>query len=455
MKPVRPRLAALITTAALALGGCAVTTDDVDRTGGVSTSARAVADGTGVWDATAVHEISVEAAEADLDEMFATYSSTGEKDWVTATVTIDGDTFEDAGLRLKGNSSLRGASVDSDPATLPWLIRLDKFVDDASLDGSSEFVVRSNSTETSLNEALALDLLAKAGLASEHAVATSFSVNGTDAQLRLVVQNLDEDWEEENFSGAGLLYKSESGGDWSWRGEDPAAYEDVFDQETGDEDDMTPLIDFLDFVNNSTDEELEAGLASRLDVDAFARYLAFEDLVDNFDDIDGPGNNSFLRWDADSDAFTVVAWDHNLAFGVSNVGGDGGPGGRAGGSDGWPGGAVGAPGGERPAMPEGMEGMEGKEGERPAGPPDGGGPGGGGPGGGRSNVLVERFTSVEQWADLVDQARADLTSDLFTSGYAEEVLDQWVGVLIEQASDLVDTDTVQSEADAVRARLST
>src|SRR3712207_7829573 len=38
------------------------------------------------------------------------------------------------------------------------------------------------------------------------------------------VQNLDEDWEAENFSTDGLLYKAEAGGDWSYRGDDPDAY---------------------------------------------------------------------------------------------------------------------------------------------------------------------------------------------------------------------------------------
>ena len=54
--------------------------------------------------------------------------------------------------------------------------------------------------------------------------------------------------------------------------------------------------------------------------------------------------------------------------------------------------------------------------------------------GGRENVLVERFTAVDEWADLVEEAKADLTEELFASGYAEEVLDRWVDVLTEQAA---------------------
>ena len=413
----RRRTAIAATVTVLALGGgtvFALSSDGAEgaSTSGVSTAAAEVADGTGIWDADALHDISVEVEEEAMAAMIDSYQETGDKDWIEATVTIDGTTLERVGLRLKGNSSLHGVTDDADPADLPWLLRLDEYVDGQALDGWTDFVVRSNSSETALNEAVALDLLAEAGLASEHAIATSFAVNGGDAQLRLVVQALDEAWEDENFTTDGLLYKSEAGGDWTYRGTDPDSYTDIFDQETGD-DDLTPLIEFLDFLNNSTDEELEAELASKLDVEAFARYLAFEDLVGNDDDIDGPGNNSYLRYDAETGGFTVVAWDHNLAFG--GMGRMGGPGGSRGF-------------GERP------EGMSG--GMR------------GGPGG--SNVLVERFTAVEEWADLVEQARADLTESLYASGFADESIDRWADLLTTQASDLVDADTVAEEADAVR-----
>lgn len=433
------RLAVLATVASLTLTGCAVGEDAPASTSSATTAARDVADGTGVWDASTVHEIGIEVDPDAVAAMIDTYQETDEKEWLEATVTIDGETYERAGIRLKGNSSLRGVSDDSDPSELPWLIRLDKVVDGQSLDGWTSFVVRSNSSQTALNEAVALDLLAEAGLASEHAVASSFSVNDSDARLRLVVQDLDEGWEAENFSTPGLLYKSEAGGDWSYRGDDPDAYTDVFDQETGD-DDLTPLIDFLDFLNNSSDEDFAAELPERLDVQAFARYLAFEELVDNVDDIDGPGNNSYLRYDATSGAFTVVAWDHNLAFGGAPGGGAGGAGGGAG----FPGGDRTDGAGERPSgMPSGMPE-----------PPDGAGrPGGGGGPGGGSNVLVERFTAVEDWADLVEEAKADLTDELVDSGYAEEVLERWSQVLTEQAGDLVDADTVQAEADAIRTSL--
>jgi spore coat protein CotH len=49
-----------------------------------------------------------------------------------------------------------------------------------------------------------------------------------------------------------------------------------------------------------------------------------EYLLDNFDDIDGPGNNSYLYYNPATGVFAVVPWDHNLALG--GFSGGGGPG---------------------------------------------------------------------------------------------------------------------------------
>jgi spore coat protein CotH len=399
-----------------------------------------------LFDAGVVHEISVEFDTEAYDAMIDAFTETGDKEWIEGTVTIDGTTIEDVGLRLKGNSSLMGlrsggdgrgggmgGASASEPESLPWLVRLDKFVDGQSYEGYSSFVVRSNSSETSLNEAVALELVGLAGDATQLAVATRFQVNGQDAVLRLVIENPDDAWEERNFDGDGVLYKAESSGDYSYRGDDPAAYDEVFDQETDtDDEDLSPLIDFLEFINDSDDATFAAELDQWLDVDAFARYLAEQELVANFDDIDGPGNNSYLHYDETSGRFTVVTWDLNLAFGGFGGGGRG---------------PAGAP--EGMELPEGMEVPEGME------PPEGMElpEGGQAPGGfsGRSNILVERFLADETFAARYATALDELRADLYGSGAAQEVLDRWVALLTEQATDLVDAATIESEADAIEA----
>ena len=315
-------------------------TDASDAADSSDSTAAPVADGD-FYDGS-VHSIDVTFDQADFDAAIATYQDTGEKAWIEVTVTIDGTEYAEAGMRLKGNSSLMslsggpggaggpggggvpggaggaggfpgglpfdcaadaettpgsvtgsvtpvdpttatapaaptattdgtdgtgdvdGVSTTSEAQDLPWLIRLDKFVDDQHHQGRTDFVVRSNNTETALNEAVALAALAEAGLATQQSAPVRFTANGSEAVLRLVIEHPDDEWADATFgdgaSSEGVLFQADAQGDYSYRGDDPTAYADAWDHEAGEED-YTPLIEFLDFVNNSTDEEFAAGLA--------------------------------------------------------------------------------------------------------------------------------------------------------------------------------------------------
>jgi spore coat protein CotH len=429
--------ASAVAASALLLGSCSSTGDDA-----VVPAAPAV------WDPSSIHDISVDMDEGDYASLISTYVASGEKVWITATVTIDGATYENVGIKLKGNSSLRrlsdnvGADVSSArPESLPWIIRLDKYVDGQDHEGAEEFVVRSNTSETALNEALALDLLDQTGLATTEAIATEFAVNGSAATLRLVVENPNTDWMEREL-GDGYLYKAESGGDYSYRGDDAEAYAQAWDQEGG-EDNLEPLIDFLQFVNESSDEEFAAGLSERLDVDAFATYLAFQTVVDNFDDIDGPGNNSYLYWDPQSQRMTVVNWDLNLAFGANpGQGADGEGFGPPPGDFENGGGVPGSPpagmDGERPGMPP--------AGEMPQGPRGEGGPS-------RGNILSERFRADAAFTLKYDAEVERLRTGLVASGFAEDALSEWTQLLLDNAGNLVPAATVTEESEALAAKL--
>lgn len=450
--------------AAVASTAAAVASSSGDSSSGTASagSSSAGIGGTGLFDSSTVHTVSIDYAETDYQAMIATFRSTGDKEWMTATVTIDGTVFSDVGIKLKGNSTLRGLqsgggdtvggtggdlSVD-EPEGLPWRIRLDKYVDGQNYQGQTDVVVRGNNTETSLNEAVALELLGAAGLATEEAASTRFSVNGGTQTLRLVIQNPTEQWDDENFDGDGILYKAEAEGDYSYRGTDPTAYADAFSIEasTTGEDDYTPLISLLEFVNDSDDATFAAELSQHLDVDAFATYLAMQTLVANSDDIDGPGNNSYLRYDTATGVFTVVAWDQNLSFGGMGGGGAAGPGGggmrqrpdRT--TDG-----TGTDGTAAAPAPDGAAGAA--DGPAPAGGMGGTGMGGVGMRGG--NVLSERFLANADFSALYDAALSRLTADLYTSGTAQRLLDRWTDVLTSQAGDLVSTATIDSDAAAI------
>lgn len=429
--------------------GCGLVTSSAAPRGDGADGAATEAADRAFFDASQVHSIAVEFDEVDYDAMIETFSSTGEKEWIAATVTIDGTVIENVGIKLKGNSSLMGLRADGgapgagpggsvsadEPEGLPWRIRLDKYVDGQNHLGETDIVVRGNTSETSLNEAVALDLLGEAGMATEAAIAVCFSVNGSDEELRLVIEMPDLAWYEATFEGEGVLFKSEAEGDWSYRGDDPDEYTEAFDIEatTSGEEDWTPLVDFLRFLDESDDATIATELDEWLDVEAFAEYLAMMDLIANADDIDGPGNNSYLQWDSEAGIFTVVAWDQNLAFG--GLGGGGAAGFR--GQDGMP---------ERGAPPEGMTPPEGITPPGLVAPSNGARPDAARGGAMSGNVLAERFRANEEFAALIEAAAAELEAELIDSGAAQDILDRWTAVLTAQATDLVDEATITAES---------
>jgi spore coat protein CotH len=280
--------------------------------------------------------------------------------------------------------------------------------------------VRGNTSETSLNEAVALAMLAQTGLASEEYAYAEVSVNGSQDQLRLIVENPSDEFMERAL-GDGYLYKAEAGGDYSYRGDAAEDYADVFDQEAGD-DDIAPLADFLKFINDSDDATFAAELGDHLDVDAFATYLAFQDLVGNNDDIDGPGNNSYLYFDPATQKMTVVNWDLNLALGGMN----------------------GMGGGQRPGGAGNDGGGGNGGGQRPGGAGNGGGRGG--------NVLSERFLANADFKALYETKVTELRERLIASGDATDTLDALTQLLLDHSS--VDDSTVSKESAAIAQRLS-
>lgn len=114
--PVRLRRHWVPLTAGLAgiAVACAVFGDVAIRP--YSTSAAAVTDeeritqdieGTvDLFDDTVDHEISLSYSQDDYDRMLDTYFKEGEKEWMTADLTIDGTTVDSVAVRLKGNSTL-------------------------------------------------------------------------------------------------------------------------------------------------------------------------------------------------------------------------------------------------------------------------------------------------------------------------------------------------------------
>ena len=245
---------------ALALTGCSVGTDvpgtgTADATSGATSGSSGSTGSTGTAATStatttaetlfadgASHVVSMSWDEGDYADMIAAYEKDGSKDWIEADITIDGTTVSSIGVRLKGNSTLRSLSGDgggqgggggdaggggatasnisSDvPESLPLLIDFDKYVDGQTYQGLTQLSLRPGSPV--LNEALALALTEASGQPTQRYAYTTYSVNGSATQTRLLVENPDEAYADSLFDTAGVLYKSDAESSFTYQGDDP------------------------------------------------------------------------------------------------------------------------------------------------------------------------------------------------------------------------------------------
>lgn len=292
---------------------------------------------------------------------------------------------------------------EDEPESLPWLISFEEFYSGRAYQGHTEITLRPATTtsDTALNEALALDLTAADGQTTQDYTFTSFTVNDGASVPRLLLDAPDAAWAAE--FGEGVLFKGRASGSFDYLGGDPTDYEEAFNQINGEgSHDLQPVMNLLEFVEKADDEEFARELDDYVDAESFARYLALQNLMSNSDGMDGPGNNYYLWYDTEEERFTVLSWDLNLSFGAM---------------EGMLEGLGLAEDGE---MPEGMEppgGMQLPEGgELPEGLEDMGAMMRG------SGALKDRFLENEDFTAMYEHAYAELYESLVESGTASELL---------------------------------
>ncbi|WP_405724543.1 CotH kinase family protein [Streptomyces sp. NBC_00028] len=437
----------------------------------------------GLYDTSATHSIQLSYSQTDFDKMMKEFKEDGTKDYIEADLTIDGVYLNDVGIRLKGNStlmSLRGGgsgmpgggqgmpdapqgarqgngggggaaaggmgggmggimqydlSADK-PEELPWLIKIDEYVEGRAYQGEREISLRPGSNdEVPLNEALSLSLTEESGQQAERYGFTALKVNDRPTATRLMVENPDTDYASATGENSnGVMYKARAGGSFDYKGDDPTDYETSFKQlnKKGSQD-LEPVMKLIKWVNSASDEEFARDLHKYVDVDSLATYIASQNLLLNFDDMAGPGKNYLLWYDLDTKKFSVMGWDYNLTFSgdatagpddtISMGGFGGGAGAGAGGGTGSGGAATGGNGqqeGASQGMPSGMPtdlpsgfpgGMQGDgEGDR------------GGGGFSSGHVLKTKFLDNDAFDAIYKKAYRKLYQQFFGSNAAAENL---------------------------------
>ncbi len=223
--------------------------------------------------------------------------------WFSATVTIDGETHTEVGVRKKG---FLGSQSDAKPSLK---LRFDKYVDDQALGGVIERMTLNNSIQDAsmINTCLSYQIFAAAGLPSSRCSFATVSVNGKDLGLYVHVEEIKKPFLARHFDSAeGNLYEGTIS-DFT------STHRGTFEKKTNeDENDWSDIDAVVAALQDPSDAGLQA-LGDVVDLDRFLSFWATEVLVGHWDGYTGGRNNYHFYREPDG-PFVFIPWGVDGTF---------------------------------------------------------------------------------------------------------------------------------------------
>lgn len=247
--------------------------------------------------------------------------------YVPASVELNGERFEQVGVRFKGNSSY--GMVGNSPKR-PFKIDFDRYVAGQTFHGLKMLNLTNNAFEPSqLRESLAFAAFRAAGIPAARTAfgEISLSVPGKfDRQfigLYTLVEQVDKTFLKRHFvSSKGLLLKPEGIQGLPYLGADWQPYEEFYRPKTeATEDQKQRLIDLTRLLNFADDEDFAAQIDTLVNLDNFTRYIAVCSAIVNLDSFVGIGHNYYLYLDPADNRWVFLPWDLNGTFGALGLAG--------------------------------------------------------------------------------------------------------------------------------------
>lgn len=313
-----------------------------------------------VWDKTALPEIIISVSLSEWNSLLSKYDSNNKtKEYVRCNVTfVKGDdryVLEDAGLRLRGNTSRRRPEKGSGGHKVngaQWQhchfgLNFRKFVkDDAhQIKGIRKMNLKwANGDPSYARENFCYDLFGRAGVWT--AAKASYArvwvhVEGDSSPAYYGVYTMIEPYDNKYISRRKAQFVNTKGNLWKCcytsngpadmrnenanMGEDDNVHEYTYElkeTEVGFSEAKAQLQDFIRKINNLSDSDFKKWMEEKFDVPLFLRTVAVDVAVGMWDDMWNNGNNYYLYFDSpDRQNYKVfvLPYDYDNTLGTSNT----------------------------------------------------------------------------------------------------------------------------------------
>lgn len=269
---------------------------------------------TQIFEKDKVIDINIDIDDSDLEDI-RNYPQNEE--YHSADITVDGIKVENAGIRTKGNMTLKSvASSDSDRYS--YRIKFNKYVKGNKLLGLAELCLNNGYSDPSyMREYLHYEILRELGMNAPETAFCNVYINGEYAGFYLAVEGLDDTFLEDNFGESyknGNFYKMDEGSTLEYKEDENYSYADL---KSGNDEDLSSFKEFVKKLNDVTTGE-KGDIESFLNVDSALKYIASNTVLCNYDSYNGNMHHNFYLYEDENGVFTVVPWDFNMSFGGFN-----------------------------------------------------------------------------------------------------------------------------------------
>ncbi len=222
-----------------------------------------------------------------------------------ATVTVDGETLTEVGVRAKG----WWGSVN--PTRPSLKIEFDEFVDGQELGGDIERMTLNNCNQdpSRMRTYLAYEIYRKIGYPAPESGFGHVTVNGADLGIYAVVEPIKKRFLRKWFDDDdGNLYEAQMS---DFTPEAINSWERKTNKDTAeDRSDLEAVMTALD----ADDANLLDELGQVLDLENFFTFWAVETLIGHWDGFNGDRNNCYLYNDPTTGKFVFIPWGPDAAF---------------------------------------------------------------------------------------------------------------------------------------------
>ena len=224
-------------------------------------------------------------------------------EYYQATVTINGQTIENVGVRKKG---FFGSVVSTRPSLK---LRFDKYVKNRTFRSLEMMTLNNNVQDFSqAHQVMAYEFFDRAGIPTPRCNLARVTVNGEELGVYSHIESIRKPFIKRHFSNSkGYLYEGYAG-DFN---------EDDFPRiviKSGNEEKATLKLKQLYETINQGDQINVSDLEGILNLEAFMQLWAAEVLIGHWDGYSGNRNNYYLYYDKQRDLFYFIPWGADAVF---------------------------------------------------------------------------------------------------------------------------------------------